>query len=348
MKEEQIAMRRGRPLLLFYLLVIYIFSSFIWWSYLLVEKNKMAFAAQVGKELMQYNLENHLPSDSQEYFNSIHYKDLNGKYQRQRWMIIGEGTVFLILLASGAYTIYGTFTREMLLARQQNNFLLSITHELKSPLASIKLSLQTLIKRVTMEEKFGKILNNSLLDVDRLEMLVDNILLAAKVESSGYNYNMDKTDLSSLMDALLERLKSNCNDHTLVFDIQEDVNATIDRLTFSSAIINLVENAIKYSPTDSVVTVSMQEKREEIEIAVSDEGIGIPDKEKPNVFNKFYRIGSEATRTSKGTGLGLFIVRKVVTDHGGRVSVLNNTPRGTIFKINIPADTNRVLEGQEH
>ena len=217
-------------MLRFYLLVIYIFSAFIWWSYLLA--NKVAYEAQAGMELVRYNHMNKLPDDSKEYYGTEHYHELDTKYHRQRFMIISEGVVFLLLLAAGAVTIYGTFTREVMLARQQNNFLLSITHELKSPLASIKLSLQTLVKRLTMEEKFSKLIGNSIDDVDRLEMLVDNILLASKVESSSYSYNMDRTDLSSMLTALLERMKVHYGDKEISYHIPAEINAVVDKLTF--------------------------------------------------------------------------------------------------------------------
>ena len=338
MSDEAQVKGKGRPFMFFYILVIYIFSAFTWWSFLLVEKNKLSFDAIADRECVLYNVEHQLPVQSKAYFNTPHYHDLYKKYERQKWMITSEGAVFLLLLVAGTYSLYGTFKKEMRLAKQQNNFLLSITHELKSPLASIKLSLQTFSKRVALEEKFAKLLHNSLEDVDRLEGLVDNILLAAKVENSSYGYKMFPTDVSELLRNILDKLRTSFPANPIEYKIYDEATAVVDKLTFSSVIINLVENAVKYSAAGSPINVTLNVIDEEIIIEIIDQGMGISDQEKPRVFEKFYRVGAESTRSTKGTGLGLFLVKSVINDHQGKVHVFNNTPKGSIFRITLPLE----------
>ena len=102
------------------------------------------------------------------------------------------------------------------------------------------------------------------------------------------------------------------------------------------ALNNLLENAVKYTPADKPVSVSLLRKKHIAQLQVADEGPGIPDKEKPKIFNKFYRVGNEETRKSKGTGLGLYLTARIVKQHKGKISISDNQPRGSVFEISLP------------
>jgi signal transduction histidine kinase len=102
------------------------------------------------------------------------------------------------------------------------------------------------------------------------------------------------------------------------------------------ALNNLLENAVKYTPADKPVTISLQLKNNSAVIQIADNGPGIPDAEKGKVFNKFYRIGNEETRKSKGTGLGLYLTSKIIKQHNGKIAVMDNVPSGCIFEIMLP------------
>ncbi len=319
----------------FYLLVGYIFASFIWWSYLLYDKNESLSESQTEAAYYKYILKNTNAEITFDQFRETSiYQSISAKYDRQKWMILGEGTVFMILLILGTYQLFRTYNKEVSLARQQNNFLLSITHELKSPIASIKISLQTLLKRLTFEEKYHKLLTNSIEDTERLQSLVENILFAARMENHSYAFEKKKENISEEVNRLVEKFRINIsatrNIHTA---IQENIEFLVDKEAFRSAIINLLENAYKYSEKGSSIRINLFKNDKQIILEVIDEGKGIPIGEKEKIFQKFYRIGNEETRNTKGTGLGLFIVKKVIESHGGKISVENNKPKGSTFKI---------------
>jgi len=328
---------KTRPIVLFYILAVYVFASFIWWSYLLLKKNSDAFKDQVLLEKIRYDHVNSLPDTSVSYYSSSQYLELKKRYERQTFMILSEGTVFLVLLALGSIRLWQTFSKEISLARQQNNFLLSITHELKSPLASMKLSLQTLLKRTALEDKFRKLVENSVEDVDRLSSLVDNILYAARMENQSFSLNTEIENISKITSDILQKMQTVYKDSVMLkTDIQENILMETEKIAFASVVQNLVENAIKYSPGTAQVEVSLRQNDGTVILEVKDSGIGVPEKERSRIFKKFYRIGNEETRNTKGTGLGLFIVKRVVDLHNGKISISENMPKGTVVKVVLP------------
>lgn len=260
--------------------------------------------------------------------------ELNEKL-RARWiMITGEGSVFVGLLLLGIIQIRKTFIKEAALAQQQNNFLLSVTHELKSPIASAKLQLQTLEKRELNRNKQKEIIANAISDTERLNNLVENILLAAKIENSVYTVYKELVNLSQfLTEGLKQTINSFHYKRKIELRIEPDIMLGIDRTSFPSIILNLFENAVKYSTEDSIIIVELKSQGDKVVLRVIDEGIGIDQKEKTHIFQKFYRIGNEETRKTKGTGLGLYITDYLVKQHEGSISVKSNTPKGSIFEI---------------
>lgn len=259
---------------------------------------------------------------------------LNEKLHKRWIMISGEGLVFIGILLSGIFQIRKTFKREEELSKQQQNFLLSVTHELKSPIASTKLQLQTLQKHELSREKQKEILANAINDTDRLNNLVENILLAAKIENSVYLLHKEKYNLSEyITQGMNQTIESFHYKQQIVLNIEPDIYMNIDRTNFPSIIINLFENAVKYSPADSTITVSLKKQNQKIILSVADQGAGVSDKEKGTIFQKFYRVGNEETRKTKGTGLGLYIVDYLVKQHDGIITVKNNTPKGSVFEV---------------
>lgn len=329
---------KNRPIIIFYLLVIYVFASFLWWSYLLLKKNSDAFTDKVMFEKLKYDRSQQISEASRDYFVSDDYLRLKSSYKRQKIMIVSEGLVFLTLLAIGSIRLWQTFNKEISLARQQNNFLLSITHELKSPLASMKLSLQTILKRSQLEDKYRRLIENSVEDVDRLSNLVDNILYAARMEDTTLALKTEMENISTMVRNVLEKIQMVHKDSVkLKTNIEENILLETDKLAFASVVNNLVENAIKYSNGDGEIEVLLSKSDKTITLEVKDHGIGIPANERANIFKKFYRIGNEETRNTKGTGLGLFIVKRVVDLHHGKIFVTENKPKGTVVRVTIPA-----------
>jgi K+-sensing histidine kinase KdpD len=250
-------------------------------------------------------------------------------------MILGEGSIFIFLLGVGAYFIHSSINKEDKLKEQQQNFLMSVTHELKSPLAAIKLSIETIVKRDLDKEQQAKLLRNSLKDIERLDDLVENMLLATKIESRTYSFPKEEFDFSELVTKITDRLQlHSCGNQQLInTKIQDDIKVTGDKFALSSVVTNLVENAVKYSGPCAEVAVSLCQNDGKPFLTVSDKGPGIPDGEKMLIFDKFYRVGDENVRKSKGTGLGLFIVKEVLQNHDADISVKDNTPQGAIFEV---------------
>ena len=314
-----------KPIFIFYLLVIYILLQFVWWSYLLV---------QLNNEVYQQKIENIQHRSLTPDIQLSEEKILQSKVHERWWMVIGEGGVFLTLLLFGSIQTLRSFRKEMNLARQQKNFLLSITHEFKSPLASVKLYLQTLLKHDLDKEKKESFLNSAIADTDRLDNLVENALLANIIDHKGYSFNKEDVNLSALVRLIVQRFQSVPGfKNKIETDLQEGIMFHADKTAFSLLLNNILENAVKYSPEHSLIKIKLEKKNEKIYLAVSDEGVGIPDGEKQKVFQKFYRVGKEETRSTKGTGLGLFIVKYIVEHHNGKISVRNNNTKGSIFEI---------------
>lgn len=315
--------------LLFYFVIIYVFAFLFWWSYLLYSKIGQHYSDAVNYRSLQYEV--YQGGKQIEYFLTDEFKNLDNQFNRQKIMILTEGSVFFLILILGIIRVRQSIIKEIAVARQQKNFILSITHELKSPLSSIKLMNETVIMRDLPKEKQNELLKGSLNEIDRLEGLVENILIAAKIENDQYGFNKERIDLS----ALCENLSKNYiqrKEIDLSVNIQEAIFLEGDKLCLNSILSNLLDNAIKYAP-NSRVRLSLQTKKDYIELNLSDEGKGIADDEKEAIFNKFYRVGNEETRAAKGTGLGLYIVKQLVQFHGGKIWVEDNQPQGTIFKI---------------
>ncbi len=298
-------------LILFFVLTIYIITSFIWWGYLLLEKNSQLYELQVRT------------GTSTEAINH---------YNRQVWMILGEGTVFLLFIIIGMVVVYRTIVKEMKLKSQQKNFLLSVTHELKTPIAALKLALQTIVGRSLSSGQIKELHANAANDVERLNKLVDNILLSAKLENHNYTFDKQPIDIAKTIENKISYFEQLTN-RKIIFNTSNVTSVLFDRTSLDSIIGNLLDNAIKYSKADSLITISVFKKNRNIILQISDLGIGIEDAEKKQVFEKFYRIGNEEVRKQKGTGLGLYIVRELMEAHHGKIEVLDNTPQGTTFKL---------------
>jgi len=266
------------------------------------------------------------------YQLSAEVTPIQTELDRKFIMILGEGAVFFMILSVGFFLTYRSLRKEVQVSLQQKNFLLAITHELKTPIASLKLYIQTLIKRDLDESKQKDILRRCVKDADRLNGLVENILLATKIDDDGFPLIKEDLDLSEMMESIsLDLLENSGRNVSVEFFIQPDVVFNGDKDAFISIITNLVSNALKYSPEESTICVTLVQKEGEVALSVSDEGAGVSRDETQRIFEKFFRSGNEETRKQKGTGLGLYIVRKMVNEHQGVIEVKKNKPKGSIF-----------------
>lgn len=313
-----------------YLLLLgYIIAALVFWGISLSKQSRTIYALEAAA------LTDHTDSvkDAVSYHEQLSV--LEKKKNARRHQYIGEGTTFFLVILIGAAVVYTSFRRSIRLSRQQNNFMLSVTHELKSPIAAMKLNLQTLEKYQLDEEKKNKLLERCIHESNRLNDLCNNMLIASQMEGHQYVPAKEHLDFSALIEETMRdyfsRYPSRFQKNILAGQMVKG-----DRLLLQLAVNNLIENAIKYTPDKTEIIVSVAQQGNNVAFKVTDKGAGIPDAEKKKIFNKFYRIGNENTRTTKGTGLGLHLTRSIVKIHKGSVGVKDNQPNGSVFEINFP------------
>jgi K+-sensing histidine kinase KdpD len=170
-------------------------------------------------------------------------------------------------------------------------------------------------------------------ETSRLTFLTNNILIASELEGGGYQLSKEELDLSDLLKDCLQDFSNRFPERIFKKQIEPGADVKGDALLLQMLINNLLENAIKYSSKESPVTAALQKEKSAIVLHITDEGPGIPDEERKKIFSKFYRIGNEATRKTQGTGLGLYLCRKIARDHNADISVTNNIPHGSSFVV---------------
>lgn len=291
-----------------------------------------------NQEIYQYKLEMIDQASGDESKKQTQLIALDEKLKKRWGMLIGEGVVFLILVILGVVITKRAFKKEYDVANQQKNFLLSITHELKSPLASARLQLETMQKHQLDKKKQEEIAANAIQDIDRLNSLVENILLAAKIEDTGFILYKERVNFSEFLEKdILPRVKNIGITQSITTSIQPGIELFADTSALQSICMNLIENAAKYSPKNTVIRVSLEKKDRNCLLKIKDEGAGIPTGEEEKIFRKFYRIGNEETRSSRGTGLGLYLVKELVEKHEGMIIVRNNEEKGCTFELSLKA-----------
>jgi signal transduction histidine kinase len=357
-------MSQIKPRVIFIIVSLYVLAAFTWWTLAhirahteiaalkkqnIIEKVKEAKLLienknLVGQHQMDSFIQSSYPDLNIEYyhtkhnFNIIPKKDAIAEHdlylRRKTWQYVGEGLVMMVLLFWGMLVIYRTFSKNIRLNKQQNNFLLSITHELKTPIASVKLYIETLLKRDLDKEKTTTILKNSLLDMKRLQILVENLLLSAQIESKKFDLSLLENNLSELLNQIIDKYATPRGiEGRLINKIQDEIYVDCDKMAIEMLLTNLLDNAIKYSPTNSPIHIELSQSENKTVLELKDEGEGISAADKKVVFRKFFRAGDENTRKSKGSGLGLFIIKNIVQLHNAQIEILDNSPKGTIFKI---------------
>ena len=305
----------------YWFLLIYIVAALVWWF--------IALNQQIGL-MASFEIEQ-LKMDDPEYEKELNrIMDIKSRKTAQ---YLGEGGIFLLLILAGAFFIYKAVRNQFKLAQQQQNFMMAITHELKTPIAITKLNLETLLKRKLETTQQERLLQNTVQEANRLNALCNNMLLASQMEAGGTSFTKEEVNLSSLVDDCVKDFITRFPQRNFYPYLPNDVYITGDMLLLQMAVNNLLDNAIKYSPKDSVIKINLDQRDKQVFLTITDEGRGIEDSEKKKVFDKFYRIGNKATREAKGTGLGLFLTKKIVQQHKAKIFVTDNQPSGSNFTI---------------
>ncbi len=307
-----------------YVLGVYILLQFLWWAWMLIDLNQQIHILEVNFQLTD-SLQSEAPAD--------------GFVQRKIAMIIGEGTVFILLLALGFIQVKKALKRELDAAKKQRNFLLSVTHELNSPIAGVQLNLDTTLNRELDAKTRNQLISNALQQNGRLKNLVENILTSTRLEENVLLLNIQPTNISELITKILADFKS-LESMIDTSHVQSNIYALVDSMAFESIVKNLLENAIKYNRNNAPVTIQSRIENGFMLIDIQDHGIGITAEEQQKVFARFFRVQNEETRTTKGTGLGLYIVKQLAELMGGEISLESKINVGSTFTIKLKTDDN--------
>ena len=284
--------------------------------------------------------------------NNRKLRDLAEKYGPELpqsgldWLVLTEGLVLLIAILVGVYVIFLYWRRQTSLAREQRNFISQVSHEFKSPLASLQLHLETIRLRKPEPEQLDSFLQTMLDDTVRLRGLVDNLLDASRLEQKRIRLDLKPENLSQLISeyfrqkapALPEKAK-------LSLDLAPDIHALIDCSAMQMVLRNLLENALLYSEGPPVIRVSLKAEGNKCHLSFADQGRGIADKDRKKVFRMFYRV-RKSDETIRGSGLGLFIVKAVIWRHKGKVWLESKgLGHGTTFHMLLPRIISESGEG---
>lgn len=296
---------KRQPSFLFYLLGVYVILQFSWWAYHIIQ-----LTHEIGYDQLEVN--------------------------KRIGMIIGEGLVFFMILIFGLWKIIMSVRKEHELVRRQRDFLLSVTHELKTPLASTKLYLQTLLKRNFEIEKREELLHKALIENKRLEEIVEAILISARIENRSLEIHKEKININQELRQIISDIEQKSNVLPIrIKAAQKEIKVENDLFMIKTILLNLIENAVKYGGNQEPICVQISEEDNQLIIQVQDFGPGIPKEFQQSIFEKFVRIENEETRSQKGTGLGLFIVKEFANLCGGSLHYRDNNPRGSIFELRL-------------
>ena len=325
---EKISPKINRKLtavkVVYWALLIYMIAALLWWFIALVKQNDTLVAVQL-QQINGTPAQANMPEQTVEQLLKMQ--------SRKRVQYMAEGLTFLALILVGAVYVYRATRRQIRASVQQQNFMMAVTHELKTPIAVTQLNLETLQKRKLDPGQQDKMIASTLQEANRLNMLCDNILLASQLDGKAYQENRTEINFSDLLEGCIDTFKQHYPSRMVTEQIEPTLYLDGETLLLQMLVNNLLENAHKYAPQDTEIKVVLGQSGKHIKLEVIDSGKGIPSSEKLKIFEKFYRIGSEATRNTKGTGLGLYLCKKIAENHNANISVTDNKPQGSIFVV---------------
>lgn len=255
------------------------------------------------------------------------------------WLLV-LGVISLVVIMSVLVMFSIFLAREILEVRRQDGFIDSVTHELKTPLASIKLCLQTLEREGIPADKREALQRMMHTDVDRLAIFIDDVLQASRLAHDDVGMDVDEVNVAKLAQSCADVISARHKVPAGRIQVEVDPALVVwsDGAALEIVVRNLIDNAVKYSggAPDVVIAATSDERR--VSIEVRDRGIGIPKKDLKRIFHRFYRVPSEGVRAKKGTGLGLFVVSALVRNLGGRVEAESDGPgTGALLRVVLPA-----------
>ena len=261
---------------------------------------------------------------------------LGHRFVRTSFLILGA---LSLVLAAGIVMTYRNVSKEMALARLKSDFVSNVSHELRTPLSLIRLYAETLeMGRLTSPSKYQEYYCIIRKESERLTALINNILDFSRIEAGRKEYEFRETDMRELVHNTLDSYRYQIEQHGFTYEekIDDVPPLRVDREAMARSLLNLVNNALKYSQDRKYIGVNLYRDNGSVKLEVIDHGIGIPSHEQPKIFEKFYRVGEPLVHNTKGSGLGLSLVRHIVQAHGGEVRVDSTPGQGSKFTISLP------------
>ncbi len=315
---------------LFIGLLVFMFAQAVWWVIYIAQltDEKVEIAEELGA-------------------SSAYVERLNDQERARQIMVGSEGVVFLIVMGVGLGLIYRSLRQSQKLKHQQQNFLLAVTHELRTPISSLRLYLESLASPKIPEAKKATIGPKVMASLTRLERLVDDVLDAGRLERNAFTLERHRMSLSDLVREVAEeaRLIPTRYDVAIESEIEDDLVVDGDYRALRRAITGLVDNAFKYHGDDQLQLLIHLHARDSIAILlIADNGIGFEPNEAEALFDRFYRGGDEMTRRADGSGLGLYMARSIARAHGGDVVAESaGRDRGADFTMTVPLVREAIL-----
>jgi signal transduction histidine kinase len=269
--------------------------------------------------------------------------EISNHFTRLAFLILGA---LSLLMGGGMIFAYRNVARELALAKVKSDFVSNVSHELRTPLSLIRLYAETLeLGRLSSPAKHQEYYEIIRKESERLSSLINNILDFSRIEAGKKEYSFRETDMADLVRSTLDSYRFEIEQNGFQFEQKIDNNLPplrVDREAIARSLLNLVNNAVKYSATEKYLGVHLYQRNGGVNLEVVDHGIGIPAKEQLKIFEKFYRVGDPLVHNTKGSGLGLSLVRHIVQAHGGVVAVESAPGRGSKFIITLPVQNSEV------
>jgi len=270
-------------------------------------------------------------------------QDILEAMERERtlilWRTAGQGGLMVAVVLLGMAYIYRKLNTEMELKLQQRNFIASVTHELKTPIASLRVWIETIFTRQLNEDRKERVQQLMDGDLQRLTELVGNLLEVARADAGQLEYNPEPLELAPWLRVVCEGMDQRLGQGHLGLQLEltEGLWASADPRRLATVIENLLSNAFKYASEPRSTVVTLDGNKDDVFIVVADRGHGIHPREIPRLFQRFYRVGDEMTRAVPGTGLGLFLCREIIQRHDGEIRASSlGSGLGTTFTVRLP------------
>lgn len=270
-------------------------------------------------------------------FQGTSVEELGQQWIKRSFIILG---ILSLMIVGGLVLTKHMVSKEMAVAKLKSDFVSNVSHELRTPLALIRLYAETLeLGRISTEEKKGQYYQIIRKESERLTSLINNILDFSRIEAGRKEYEFKETDIAELVRNTLDSYRYQVEQQG--FELEENIEPDlplvyVDREAIARALVNLVNNALKYSNKEKYLSVKLYKQAGVVKLEVEDHGIGIERRDQAKIFEKFYRAGDPLVHTTKGSGLGLSLVRHITQAHGGDIEVESAPGRGSRFILSLP------------